>query len=330
MVLMSARLACLQGVCVVDYIQQDTAITPTDKQQEETKMTTFAEKLKSLRKQFKLSQEQLAEKIDVSRQAITKWETDGGLPDIENLMAISALFSVTIDELLSSEQRELKAREYAFESVTEYDIESPISFDIHASGAMAVTVSETDGEKLRVRLASNVMQTLEQDFKVRIDEHKNRADVDIRRVGNVTETEAKAALVVEILLPAKYCTGIELATQTGELNLENLAAPFELDGKAANVSIAGASGAVSLNSDVDMEIICADLPATIEINQISATSKLFVPQGAHYRTKTKGKSNTIRFMADGAVSDGSENSEAPHLIELAGMNAELIVIEISE
>ncbi len=59
---------------------------------------TFAEKLKSIRKQAGMSQEQLAEKLGVSRQAVTKWETDAGIPDIENIMAISALFDISIDE----------------------------------------------------------------------------------------------------------------------------------------------------------------------------------------------------------------------------------------
>ena len=45
---------------------------------------TLAEKLKSIRKQAGMSQEQLAEKLGVSRQAVTKWETDAGIPDIEN------------------------------------------------------------------------------------------------------------------------------------------------------------------------------------------------------------------------------------------------------
>lgn len=65
---------------------------------------TFAEKLKSIRKQTGMSQEQLAEKLGVSRQAVTKWETDAGIPDIENIMAISALFDISIDELLSNEK----------------------------------------------------------------------------------------------------------------------------------------------------------------------------------------------------------------------------------
>ena len=53
---------------------------------------TFSEKLKSIRKKAGMSQEKLAEKIGVSRQAITKWETDSGIPDIDNMMALSELF----------------------------------------------------------------------------------------------------------------------------------------------------------------------------------------------------------------------------------------------
>ena len=69
---------------------------------------TFAEKLKSMRKQSGMSQEKLAEKIGVSRQAITKWENNTGIPDIENMLALSSLFNVSVDELLSNEKIEKK------------------------------------------------------------------------------------------------------------------------------------------------------------------------------------------------------------------------------
>ena len=62
---------------------------------------TFGEKLKELRKSFGLSQEQLADMMNVSRQAITKWETDRGLPDVTNLQEISQLFGISIDDLLN-------------------------------------------------------------------------------------------------------------------------------------------------------------------------------------------------------------------------------------
>lgn len=62
----------------------------------------FNEKLQELRKQKGLTQEELAEKIYVSRTAISKWESGRGYPSIDSLKTISKFFSVTVDELLSS------------------------------------------------------------------------------------------------------------------------------------------------------------------------------------------------------------------------------------
>lgn len=62
----------------------------------------FNEKLQDLRKQKGLTQEELAEKLYVSRTAISKWESGRGYPNIESLKAIAKFFSVTVDELLSS------------------------------------------------------------------------------------------------------------------------------------------------------------------------------------------------------------------------------------
>jgi len=61
---------------------------------------TLGEKIKEARKNMGLSQEQLAEKLCVSRQAITKWESDRGIPDITNLKALARLLDVSIDYLL--------------------------------------------------------------------------------------------------------------------------------------------------------------------------------------------------------------------------------------
>ena len=60
----------------------------------------FAEKLYTLRTQGGYSQEGLAEKLNVSRQAVSKWETGPTLPETDKLIAISELFNVSIDSLL--------------------------------------------------------------------------------------------------------------------------------------------------------------------------------------------------------------------------------------
>ena len=63
----------------------------------------FEEKLIQLRKRKGLSQEELADKLGVSRQAISRWETGTVLPDADNLLRISELFDVSIDCLLHDE-----------------------------------------------------------------------------------------------------------------------------------------------------------------------------------------------------------------------------------
>ena len=64
---------------------------------------TLGQKLKEIRKRFGLSQESLAEIMNVSRQAITKWESDEGLPDVSNLQELSKVFNLTVDYLLDND-----------------------------------------------------------------------------------------------------------------------------------------------------------------------------------------------------------------------------------
>ena len=64
---------------------------------------SIGERIQQFRKARGLSQEQLAESLNVSRQAISKWETDQSAPEIENLLALSRVFSVSTDELLGND-----------------------------------------------------------------------------------------------------------------------------------------------------------------------------------------------------------------------------------
>lgn len=61
---------------------------------------TLGEKIREARRKCGLSQEQLAEKMSVSRSAIAKWETDKGLPDVGNLKILARLLNVSVDHLL--------------------------------------------------------------------------------------------------------------------------------------------------------------------------------------------------------------------------------------
>lgn len=64
---------------------------------------TFGEKLKNLRGQNGITQDELAEKLYVTRTAVSKWENDRGLPTIDTMKQIAELFGVTLDELVSDD-----------------------------------------------------------------------------------------------------------------------------------------------------------------------------------------------------------------------------------
>ncbi len=288
----------------------------------------FAEKVKTMRKQFEMSQEQLAEKINVSRQAITKWETGGGIPDVENLLAIAALFNISVDELMSAKKNIRNASGFLYESITEYDIDYKKHYDINAGGAFEVVIESTESEKIRVRLASNVINTLESSFKVKIDDRKSRIDVNVNRVGNVSEAQAKEALYIFIGIPSKFLVDLELSAIINTLRVNHMEINvLEFDGKVSNVHVNSIKGLLELNCSTDMNIVCAGLNGCIDINQISATSTIHVPKGTVYFAKKKGRSNSILYTVDNQSCASPLNEDAENIIELKGMNAELVINE---
>ncbi|QOR67126.1 helix-turn-helix transcriptional regulator [Cytobacillus suaedae] len=73
----------------------------------------LSEQIRTIRKNENLSQEQLGQKVNVTRQAIYKWESGKGYPDIQNLIKLSELFEISIDELIkgdSSFQSKIKVK----------------------------------------------------------------------------------------------------------------------------------------------------------------------------------------------------------------------------
>lgn len=65
---------------------------------------TLGEKIKLLRTEKGMTQESFAEKLNVSRSAIAKWESDNGIPEISNLKLVSQIFGISLDELLDNEK----------------------------------------------------------------------------------------------------------------------------------------------------------------------------------------------------------------------------------
>ena len=261
---------------------------------------TFAEKLKSLRKQASMSQEQLAEKLGVSRQAVTKWETDTGIPDIENIKSISSLFDISIDELLSNENASQKKSEHLFESVTEYDIDEPKRYDMKFGGAKRFVLCGYKGEKIRIRLVSDTLSTLQNDFKIKIDDIRKRIDVDVKRMNGVTEATAKEAVSIFVQIPSPYIGQIECTVNTEAVEIHSLECDsIELDVKTSHVTLDDISGTVEINCNLDMEVLCSSLNGEVDINQISATSRIHIPENTVFTAVTKGIGTSISYEKDG-------------------------------
>lgn len=287
---------------------------------------TFAEKLRSARKQAGMSQEQLAEKLCVSRQAITKWETDAGIPDIDNLMAVSALFHISIDELLFNERVAQKPAEYLFESITEYDIDESKRYDMKFGGAKHFQLSGYGGEKLRVRLASNTLSTLQNDFKVKIDDIRRRIDVDINRRNGVSEAEAKKAVCIFVQIPSSYIDKIECAVHAQTIEIRSLeCVSLELDVKAPRIVLENVTGTVEIDCCLDMDVTCHPFQGELAINQISATSRLHIPADTVFTAVAKGIGTNISYQRDGRPAERFDVPDAENIIELNGIKSELLI-----
>ena len=289
-------------------------------------MTLFEDQIKHYRKQAGLSQEKMAEKIGVSRQAITKWENGTGTPDISNLMAIANLFQISIDELLSNGKTESKKTEYIYESRTEYDIDGKKDFDIKLGGGYKVDLKAYNGEKIIVELFSNVYKNIQSDYKVKIDDIRHNIDIELARLNGVSEAIAKESLVVNINIPTQYIGRVEISVNAGTLTVNDIENEnIEINGKISEVALKGNKSEIEIDSNLDMQINVTSHEGAIEINQLSATSRLIIPENFCFRSAKKGIANTIYYEKYGKKVESFSNDESDNYIELNGIKSELVI-----
>ncbi len=288
-------------------------------------------RIRELRKQAKLSQEMMAEKIGVSRQAITKWETGLGVPDIENLVAIADLFKLSLDELMGRDiEHETLAKDYLYESVTEYDIDGKKDFDISFMGANKLKVYAYEGEKVKVILLSDTIYDIQNELKTKIDDIKRKIDIDIKRVGNLSETVAKNELTIKILIPQLYMGEVELNGNTNILELKNLELDnIEFGGKSKEITLENIKSHIEIDTNEDAKLYVKNVEGALDINQLSATSKLYIAPTDEFGFVTKGVLNKVLCKHD--MLNIKEVSEEPKLvIELNGIKSELSICHMED
>lgn len=291
-------------------------------------------KIRQLRTERSISQEQMAEQLSVSRQAVTKWETGAGAPDIENLAAIARLFGVSTDELLfEGPARDSGDAQPSFESVTVLDLSNPVDFDIQAGCARSILISGTESEKVSVVLRSDTIVDLERAFKVVLDTQGRSFDIDVENTGIVADVIAGKELDVVIELPAAYAESAEIELNAGACTIQNTSMDFELSGHLRHLRLQQVDGHLQIDTSGNLEATATGVTGKLDINQIGATSILHLDEKISFAASTRGRlgRRTLRFTHDGnPVPQPEESSEAPALlVELAGSRVELTIDTVS-
>ena len=281
----------------------------------------LSEKIKSLRKGAGLSQEEFGARLNVSRQAITKWESGEGLPDIGNLLVLSRMFKISIDDLLS-EEKALAEKLFLYESRVTYDIETIRDFDIHLGRCAEISVSGNDGEKLEVVCSSNDIADLSGLVKIKVDDEGKNADVKLKLCDGITETLCREALHIDIFLPQRYVHKVEVAARTGKLSVRHLEyESFEFGGKAETVILSEIKGETELDVNSDVVIKVGSFSGEISLNQIGAVSSMHVSSGKPIATRTRGIRNRILCEQPELIKPDAED-----VIELNGIKSELTLL----
>ena len=286
----------------------------------------FSEKLKKIRKDEGLSQDQLAEKIGVSRQAITKWETGKGLPDVENMVIIAEIFKTTLDELLRDSVAGQEQKEPVFVSETIYDIDCEKHFDINIGNASAITLSSGTDEKLHIKLSSETLENLDTMFKIKLDEKKNKLDVVCINKNKLSRYEAEESLTVEILFPCKYAESCEIAASVKLLEIRNLHLNrLEYDGDAEQVLVSDSSGSLEFTAKTDYEITIDKITGRLDINQWKAKSIVHIPEKSMVNVLNKGRKCSIYYVKEGKAAECENNFDSESEISVSGILSELVV-----
>ena len=291
----------------------------------------FSGKLKTLRKQHHLSQEELAEKIHVSRQAITKWESGNGIPDIGNIIAISVLFDESLDVLLKEEKSLLSKHQFLYESKTEYDLDTLKKIDVKIGVAHEVIIEETKDEKIQILLASNKIASLAQQVKVKIVENAKRMDILVKRSSDLSDANSMENLFVLLRIPVKFVADMEIYSKTENLKIRDITfESLEFSGKVSNCFFTNAGGHTELDTNSNLYAEITHYKGKIDFNQLKAISKIKFAENSNYYLKNAGLGT--RFLdSDKNILIRKREKKDPQIetdviVELNGWKSEIQIL----
>ena len=215
---------------------------------------------------------------------------------------------------------------YTYEKIIESSIDKAKKFELALGGAKRVVLEGCEGEKLRIRLASNTLFSVESELVVKVDDVRSGVDIEVSRSKGVSETALKEGLVIFVQLPAKLIRKVELAANAETVEVCSLECDsVELNVRARNVVLENVAGAVEIDCNLDMNVDCRSLKGEVAINQVSSTSRICVPEGTVFTAVTKGIGTHIYFEKDGKAAEAFDSQGAENVIELNGMKSELTI-----
>ena len=132
--------------------------------------------------------------------------------------------------------------------------------------------------------------------------------------------------MIFVQLPNQYIDRIKASINAGKVEVKNLNCKnLELETKTQNVLLDGFVGTLDIDCNLDMDIVCNSLNGSVEINQISATSRICVPENTEFTAVKKGIVTTISYEKGGKKADYFSIDGAENVIELNGMKSELVI-----
>ena len=291
----------------------------------------FGDRLKEIRMREGLSQEQLADKIGVSRQAITKWETKKGMPDVENMIILAEIFKLTLDELILQGTMVQQEREPLYESETVYDIDCDKHFDIHMGSARKISITSGNDEKIHIKLQSNCLDDLGSLYKIKLDEKKSKLDIDCVKTKGISRYEAEESVDVIISLPRDYTNHCELAAATKELYIEDLKLErLEYDGEAGSIFVKDTAGSLEFTGKTDYNITIDGMCSQLDVNQWHAKTIIHVPTLENYTVLNKGRKCGIYYQKDGVLCEEPMDGKGEQVLSISGIFSELIIDVVGE
>lgn len=275
---------------------------------------TLGQTIKYYRTKFNLSQSELGNQIGVSRQAVTKWETDTGIPDINNIQSLAKLFQISIDTLLSSDHHV----QSLYESKIEYDVDMLKDFDMNQGTLGEVTIEGYEGEKLIIQLSSSTYQELQKDFKIKFDDNKERLDIDLMTKDYVTKIQRRD-INMYVMLPSHYIHKIECNVLPSSMSLNHITSDsIELDIKTSSLDLLDIHGHIEIDCNIDMVITTDAIDGKLDLNAVRSASQLIITSPCLFNTIKKGIKTKIIYEGD--IDEGSDNQ-----IELNGIMSELTI-----